>query len=90
MKSYQEHLFTSNGKTYSADFNLYDDADIYILRISVENEDDETFDTLIEEALIDTIDDTLKRRLIESIQQEYDAVVEAHEMDLQIKRTFGR
>jgi hypothetical protein len=90
MKSYQDHLFTSNGKTYSADFNLYDDADIYIIRIAVENEEDECFDTLIEEELIDNIDEQLKRRLIESIQEEYDAVVEAHEMDLQIRKTFGR
>lgn len=90
MKTYEEHLFTSNGKTYSADFRLYDDADIYILRLAVENVEEETFDTLIEEALIDTIDEQLKRRLIESIQQDYDAVVEAHLMDLQIKRTFGR
>lgn len=90
MKTYEEHLFTSNGKTYSADFRLYDDADIYILRLEVDNVEKETFDTLIEEALIDTIDEQLKQRLIESIQEDYDAVVEAHEMDLQIKRTFGR
>lgn len=90
MKTYEEHLFTSNGKTYSADFRLYDDADIYILRLAVDNVEKETFDTLIEEALIDTIDEQLKQRLIESIQEDYDAVVEAHEMELKIKRTFGR